>query len=295
MFVMLAGGMAMAQMPPQAMPGNPEEKAAAKALPTSPTVSSTVVQEAVNGCDSGTCCPERPGLLGRISAHWSGHRTACVNPGPGCTNSFPSYGNYTPIIVSYAKGCVESDDRCRRFGLNRFFGRCPSTECKTRGGALSRLKAWFRIGRCESSCDWKMMPTPYVSPVRYYFGPDGEPNSGSACADGSCGEGVSRFGCVGDRGGLGSNLGGGRLGSRISTGLGEGCRNGHCKREQCYNLAGTPFNGNGSLRYARDEKPMMPPIVAGKPGEYEGSWHYDRYGAKPADANVQQTGFTERK
>ena len=51
-------------------------------------------------------------------------------------------------------------------------------------------------------------------------------------------------------------------------------------------------HAQGELRFARDEKPAAPPINAGKPYDYEGSWHRDGYGAAPKEPPpVQQAGY----
>jgi hypothetical protein len=191
---------------------------------------------------------------------------------------------------------VRDREHSRRFGVGRFFGHCSDEECGNcrRAGLLARFKGWICWRPCREKS--KCQPEPYQTPIRYYFQGDTE----MTCSGGTCGTSGECAG-AGLSSGIGSRVRGERLAEGRLRGEGDGaiggrglagggCRGGHCRdREQCM-LTGQPFQNE--LRFARDEKPAAPPIDASKPYDYEGSWHRDGYGAKPAEPPpVQQAGY----
>lgn len=270
--------------PPKPMPGKVEP---AKAGTTGTIVPGPAIEEACTAdgcCDSSGSCGKRPGILARISARWCGHHCAKIDPIP-CTNQFPSYGSYCPVITSYTSGCVKSD--CgRKFGFGRFSPRgmtsdCGTVECKSecQDSAALRLRAWLGLRRCRNEAQRKCMPTPYHSPVRYYFQPDGEPvANGEGCTLISPGGRIPGLGgclntadCSERDAAIGTLRG---LLKGIGSRDGLGCSDGHCRRkEECYGIPGSHFNND--VRFARDEKMKFAPIVASEGAGYRGGWHFD--------------------
>lgn len=304
---------ALAQEPPKAMPPanevapprtrNLAEQPQAKPQNEMPPKTAETASEMCSA--EGDCCPTRVGRFRRLAAQWCGTTShAFVDPTavPACNEPCV----WTPTFVCYQQGQVCLGERCGHMvadrcwrwacgvGLGRFFGeRCPRERVAREWSALDRLKSWLAGRPHGHQCASNAMPTPYHTPVRYYFTDGVEPNcGGNSCASGGCGaDGFAGGGgreprvMSGSGGSFLARLRGGAESDGRSGGRGGLCRH----KEQCYDVVGSHFHGN--IRFARDERPAVPPINAGKPYQNYGNGFMHQYSQTPQpDSKVIPAG-----
>ncbi|CAN5625302.1 hypothetical protein BH11PLA2_BH11PLA2_40290 [soil metagenome] len=285
---------------PTAMPGN--SAAASKPLsaptammPTTPTITHQMVAESCR--ESNDYFEPRLGLFQRLHVLWTGRH--CEAP-VGSRSDFPGYTN-DGYVPQYNYGCTAQSrcttDRCTRFGTGRFMphlgDRRSCRGCST--SLLGRMKmflCWQPGGHEKERC---RVPTPYVTPARYYFSGEGEPTYN--CANGMCG---GAGGCVNSGNGRGLGSGNGIFNGRMRDGEGLGLRQrgcASCRNGEGCSLAGTHFHD--TLRYARDEKQHVPAVnvaeqnwyLSGSVNFYYSKKQTETNLAVPAPNTVQQAGY----